>query len=337
MKKIFVFLLSIFLCFVAKAQETSYVDEEEVRPVVTQQNYLYCGSNDDPIRVVSFMNYPPFGWKETQMSQENDVIISKYYGVGMELFKRFAKEKNLRFVFVNALNFKEAKYALATGYFDVLVTDFYDPKAYRNIANFHPGYISNPIVIVTLKSNLEQPKKLSDLIGKTGYVRKEENFYDLFKSSIPEGVKIKQISGPKKAFYDLLKKKIDFILMSKYAYETEARRFKISDYMTYSDPIFSPYVFMSYAKNNLCAHFIKDALEKSLKEYTTEEKYIQSTLVRQLDIWEKKFKDQPSLLFETGDPEEETEEKTDDLKAWLEAQQQKKEDKSSQKKSSVGM
>ena len=328
MKKI-ICLILIFCAFCAHADIFSYSDTEQERTPVQAQRYLYCGSDENPIRVASFMNYPPFGWKETQYVQDMIEVktFHRYYGTGMELFKRFAKENNVRFVFVNALNFKEAKYALANGYFDVLVSDFSDPNTYKNLANFQPGYLSNPIVIVSLKANPEQPKTVQDMVGKKGYDRREEIFYDLFKTAIPKGVEITQVSGPKKAFYDLLKKKTDFILMSRYAFETESRRFKLNDYLTYSEPVFSPYIFMSYATNNQCAHFIKGALEKSLKNYASDETYMKSVLASQLNVWEKKFENQPSLLFETGDPEEETEEKSEDLNAWLEAQKNKKETK----------
>ena len=343
MKRIFIFLLFLMFCFcdvradifssvptssgsALPSSKSSYNDEVVERVSRKGGLNLVCGSPEEPIRVVGFMNYPPFGWKETSyVKNVKEVVeVAQYFGVGMEIFKDFTKKHNLHFSFVNMLNYKEAKYALSLGHFDVMVTDFFDPNGYKNVGYFYPGYVANPIVIVTLKSNAKKFQNLDDLVGKTGYVRKEENFYEIFKSFIPSGVNIKQISGPKRAFYDLLKKKVDFILMSRYAFEVEARRFKVLDTFVYSKPVFSPYVFMSYSKNSRCAYFIKNLLEKNLKKYESNDNLTKSVLVKYLDIWQKKFENERSLLFETGIPEEEVEQETENLDAWL--QQQRKEE-----------
>lgn len=304
MKKIIWCLFVLMFCHHTMA--AVYLDEVQERTVAQQERVLLCGSYEAPIRVVAFMNYPPFGWKETEYIKDvfSDKVINTYYGMGVELFRQFAKEHRLSFMFSNALNYQEAKHALAMGAYDILLTDYYD-DTYKDVSYFRPGYVANPIVIVTLKSNAHQPKTLQDLAGKKGYVRKEEVFYNLYRASVPKNVEIIEISGAKRAFYGLLKKKVDFILMSKYAYETEIRRFKIEDYVTSSDqPVFSPYIFMSYNRNNPCALFIKDALEKSLQKYTSDSQFMKAQVVKQLDAWHRKFLDEKSLLFETGEPQE---------------------------------
>ena len=319
-------MLATLLCLMMIGQagaQIFYNDQVEERPIAPPQRYLYCGTADNPIRVVSFMSYPPFGWKETQLVQDvfQDRYIHRYYGMGIDLFRQFSSDYKLAVTFTNILNYQEARYALAQGYFDVLVTDYYDGETYKNIGFFHPGYVVNPIVIVSLKENTDKMEDLKDLIGKKGYIRKEEGFYDLYRKSIPDGVTITHMTGAKKAFFDLIQKKIDFILMSRYAYETEIRRFKIEDYVKHSaQPVFSPYIFMSYAKNNQCALFIKNALERSLKESTADSNNIKALIVKQLNTWQSKFSKEKSLMFEAA-IEEEKEEKAGDIDKWLKEQQ----------------
>ena len=339
MKKIVFFLLIFIFGFnLTKADIFSGggLENDSIFEKATRKGErdLLCGSTEQPIKIVSFINYPPFGWKDSKIVKNamNDIEVSQYYGIGVELFKKFAKDYDLHFSFTNMLNYKEAEYALSLGYFDVMVADLFNPSGYQNVGYYHPGYISNPIVIVSLKSNPQQPESLKDLVGKTGYVRKEEIFYDIFQHSIPKGINIKPIYGQKKAFYDLLKKKVDFVLMSRYAFETEARRFKVLDFLTYSKPVFSPYIFMSYSKNSSCSSFIKNWLEESLKKYQSDEVFIKSVLSSQLGVWEKKFEKERSLMFETGELDEDVEQKTENLDAWLEEQRKKEEEKEAKEK-----
>ncbi len=328
MKKL---LFVLMICFTASgsfAQQAGYVEETITRPTVQKERKLLCGTQDKPVRIAGFMNYPPFGWKE-MIKDENGEDAPVYLGIGMELFQRFAKEYDLKYRYTNLLNYNEAIYAMRIGYFDLLVTDFYNSDPYSQVQYIYPGYILNPIVIVSLKPTSDTqtvPQTLDDLKGKTGYARYEENIYRLFHNQIPSDITIKQVTGAKRAFYGLLKKEVDFLLMSQYAFETEVRRFKIADYVTYSSkPVFTPYVFMSYMPNNQCARFIKKALENKVKEYAADEQGIRSVLSRQLITWENKFASEPSLMFETGVPAEEVEEKAADIDAWLKEQQTKQE------------
>ena len=141
------------------AQSSGYQEETVQRLAPKKQRFLVCGSVENPIRVAGYMNYPPFGWKETRQMQgrggllEKEKTITDYFGIGAQLFDKFAKEKNLTYTFINMANFDEAKYALSKGYVDILLGDYYDGNNYSKINYFYPGYIVNPIVIVIRKND----------------------------------------------------------------------------------------------------------------------------------------------------------------------------------------
>ncbi len=325
MKKIFLLFCFIFsLCFALNANAIIYEDQTIQRAEQKAERYLYCGSSERPILVAGYMNYPPFGWKEyfwIKDAFDGDVKLVNYKGIGIEIFKRFAQKNKLNYRFVDLLNHDEARYALTKGYFDVLVGNYYDANTYSVMNYFYPAYISNPIIIVTLKTAEGEtaPETLQDLQGKKGFIRSEENLFELIMPQVPNNIQIKKVNGASRAYQALLRKEIDFLITSKYAHETEVRRFKIKDFVSASNTsLMSPFIFMSYANGNQCAAFIKDALEKELKEVANDENALRSILSGQLLLWENKFINQKSLMYETETLSEDQIESTKNLDAWLE-------------------
>lgn len=318
------------------AQSSGYQEETVQRLAPKKQRLLVCGSVENPIRVAGYMNYPPFGWKETRQMQgrggllEKEKTITDYFGIGAQLFDKFAKENKLFYIYVNMLNFDEAKYALTKGYFDVLLNNYFEGNSYSNMGYFYPAYIANPIIIVVRKTETAEPipQTLEELKGKKGVVRAEENLFDMLYSQLPSDVSLEKVNGARRAFQALLRKEVDFLITSQLAYETEVRRFKIRDFLNASTtPIMSPFVFFSYAQGNPCANFIKNAFEKKLQEYTADKDYMRSVLSSQLIAWENKFVNEKSLMYDIDVIEEEKVEKAKDLDAWLTEQQNKADDK----------
>lgn len=331
MKKILLMTaMFIGLSISAFSQTGGYQEQSVQRLAPQQQRMLVCGSAENPIRLAGYMNYPPFGWKESYRMEghggmlEKDKIITNYFGIGVQLFDKFAKENKLYYSYVNMLNFDEAKYALTKGYFDVLLNNYFESNSYSTMAYFYPAYIANPVIIVVRKTDTAEkaPETLEELKGKKGFVRAEENLFDMIYSSLPADVSLEKVNGARRAFQALLRKEVDFLIMSQLAYETEIRRFKIKDFLTTSTtPFISPFVFFSYAKGNACAEFIKNAFEKKLQEYTADKDYMRSVLSSQLVAWENKFANEKSLMYDIDVIEEERVEKAKNLDAWLEEQQ----------------
>ena len=346
MKKLLGFIFTLIFCtysFMVHAQTSAVYEEESTStPLQEVKQRLICGDVERPIVVSGYMNYPPFGWKEkigVKSSFGEDKPIYQYHGLGMLLFDKFAKEANLKYVSANFLNYDEAKYALSRGYVDVLLGNYFEQKSYSNVDYFYPGYVSNPIVIVSLKqkNGEKMPQTWTDLSGKKGFVRSEENLLDLIQNQLPKDAQISTVNGARRAFQALLRKEVDFLLMSQLAYETEVRRFKIREFVSYEKTaLFSPTIFFSYGSGNPCAQFIKKAFEEKLKEYTSDKQLIDSLMRSQISLWERKFIKEPSLIKQIDFVFEEEKEESSDLDAWLEKQANPKsaEEKS---KSSVGI
>lgn len=327
MRKCFVLMLGLILSmsvFNAEAQ-VGYVEETIVRPQPQVERQLFCGSKDRPVRIASFVNYPPFGWREYVKEGANTNVA--YRGIGVEIFKRFAQEFDIRYSFVDALNNDEVKMGLYSGAIDLLLTDYYDTNTYNKIRTFYPGYISNPVVIVMRKPSPNEKQaprfeKFADLSGKKGYIRVEEGIAPFVYPQLPSDVNIKKITGVRRAFKDLLNKQVDFLIMSQYAFEAEKRRFKISDYVEVtSKPLVAPFIFVSYAQDNACAYYIKSAFEAKLKDYAQDEKTLKMILSSQLRDWENEFINEKSLMFDT-DVSEEDADTTSDFNAWVKQQKQ---------------
>ena len=204
------------------------------------------------------------------------------------------------------------QYALSHGYVDILLGDYYNANSYSSMKYFYPGYIANPLIIVTLKSDDENapiPETWEDLKGKKGIMRSEERIFDLLYSKIPSDVQVEKVEGAKRAFQLLLRKEADFLITSQIAYETEMRRFKVGDYFVYGKkPIMSPVIFMTYQGNNPCANSLKGKFEEYLKEATADKSLVLSILSSQIIEWENKFIKQKSLMFETENEPETNEE-----------------------------
>ncbi|MBE6449496.1 MAG: transporter substrate-binding domain-containing protein [Alphaproteobacteria bacterium] len=348
MKKISGFIFALIFSsysFMVCAQVSATYEEENVSsPIQAVKPRLICGDDERPIVVSGYMNYPPFGWKEkigVQSSFGEDKSIYQYYGLGMLLFDKFAKESNLKYATANFLNYDEAKYALSRGYVDVLLGNYFEQKSYSNVNYFYPGYITNPIVIVSLKpkDGEKGPQSWDDLKGKKGFVRAEENLLDLIQTQLPKETQISTVNGARRAFQALLRKEVDFLLMSQLAYETEVRRFKIKEFVSYEKAaLFSPTIFFSYASGSPCAQFIKNAFEAKLKEYTSDKQLIDSLMRSQIALWERKFIKEPSLIKQIDMViEEEKEEETSDLDAWLAQQAKAKEGSREKSQTSVGI
>ena len=133
----------------------------------------------------------------------------------------------------------------------------------------------------------------------------EENIFDLLSPQIPQDVTIEKVEGAKRAYQLLLNKQADFLITSLFAYETEMRRFKVSEFLTHSKtPLMSPVIFMTYADGNPCAAFIVEKLQEKLREYTSDETLMRTLLSEQVIAWENKFADQKSLMFEVDEEPE---------------------------------
>ena len=302
---LYLFPAQVFSQEQKQAKTEVYYDEEQVNikkektdnTVSTQ----ICGGKGRPIRIAGFTNYPPFGWVEQFLyGNFGKETYPVNYGIGVEMFKKIADEKNLDYTDVAFPTYQDAKNALEEGKVDVLLATYYESNPYSVMEVFYPAYISNPFVVISLKGKLPPVKDLKELAGKKGIIRWEENLLPLIQPTLPAGVQLETVSGARNAFKKLVNKEADYLLTSRYAAEAEMRRFKVTDFMDISDVIRNPSFFLGFTTNNGCAAYHKEYFEKRLKELTADKDYIRSLLSKQIVYWEQKFRKEPSIMLSEG-------------------------------------
>ena len=154
---------------------------------------------------------------------------------------------------------------------------------------------------MTLKGNLKNVKTFEDLKGKKGVVRWEEMILPLIRPTLPKGMKIEMVSGARNAFRKLIKREVDFILMSDYALEAESRRFKLGDFVEKSSFVVrSPNIFFNFTKRRGCAARMQKVFEREIRALTQNKAELRRLLSAQITYWENKFKKEPSILLAEG-------------------------------------
>ena len=303
MRKVFLFLTLLLISPHVLAQSSGRYYEQEVerKQVVRKADPRLCGGSENPLTVAGFVNYPPFGWVESRVGM-GGMEIQQNFGLGMAVFDKIAKKYNISYVHRPFLNYKEAQKALQDGRVDVLLETYYDSPTTGSVGQFfYPAYINNPFVVVTLKGNLKNIKSFEDLKGKKGVVRWEEMIMPLIRPTLPKDIKIEMVSGARNAFRKLIKRDVDFILMSDYALETESRRFKIKDFIEKSSFVVrSPNIFFNFTKRRGCAARMQKAFEREIRALVEDKAELRRLLSAQITYWENKFKDEPSMLLAEG-------------------------------------
>lgn len=289
----------------AVAQTTTngriYEEEVERKQVVKKVDARLCGGSENPLTIAGFVNYPPFGWVEARQGM-GGMEIRENFGLGFVIFDRIAKKYNINYVHKPFLNYKQAQKALEVGAVDVLLEAYYDTPVTGSVGQFfYPAYISNPFVVVTLKGKLKNVKNFEDLKGRKGVARWEEMILPLVQPTLPKEIEIEMVSGARNAFRKLIKKEVDFILMSEYAYETEIRRFKVQDFVEKSSfRVRTPNIFFNFTKRRGCARRMEKAFEREIKALLEDKAELRRLLAEQISYWEDKFKDEPSILLQKG-------------------------------------
>ncbi len=331
MKRFWIALLMILMTLTVaqaapkrKRQDTpktsvSYIEEEksDSSKKGKKENFSVCGAGFNPIRISGFVNYPPFGWVEAQVNRKGVQTAFVNAGAGYAMFEKIANERGLEIENNGFDSYAEAQKAVRRGRSDILLGTYYDSDPYASLDIVFPAYISNPFVMVSLKGTLPEVKDFAELAGKKGVVRKEEMIWPLLQPTFPKDVPMTEVSGARNAFKMLIKKEADFMITSLYAAEAEMRRFKIVEAMDVSPTVFrNPNIFMAFSTVGPCAGLHKAYFEKRMKELTADKDFVRGLITQYIIAWDKKFKDEPSLLTEEGlklDDETEVEVSSEDI------------------------
>ena len=160
----------------ARTSNVSYVEEEKANTSskTEKENFSLCGAGFHPVRVAGFVNYPPFGWVETQKNRLGAVVSIKNEGLAYALFEKIAQERGLEVKNNGYMTYTEGQKAVRRGQSDVLLATYYDNDPYATLDIVFPAYLSNPFVIVSLKGTLPEVKILPNWPVKKGLCAKRK-------------------------------------------------------------------------------------------------------------------------------------------------------------------
>lgn len=306
--KIKIYLSAVLMAFLmlavpARAQVAQSVikyAEEDIIPQrsIKTQKIILC-QNQHPMRVAGFVTNPPFGWMD--IVPGSGINPDRYYndGFAYQLFLKLAKDLNVEVEGIGFKSYYEALNALKQGRIDVLLGSYYDKRTLgAGTSVLFPGYFSNPVIVVFVKGRERDVKSLEDLKGLKGVIRQEEMLYSLLFRTIPDLVKIEQVTGARKAYTMLLNGQADFMITSLYAAESEMRRFKIADKVVLTQtPLIQPELFFVFGANSKCLP-LKKMFSDQLKKEKEIPGAINNLLFQQIDKWIERFRYAPPLTDE---------------------------------------
>ncbi len=105
-----------------------------------------------------------------------------------------------------------------------------------------------------------------------------------------------QIAGSREAYSQLMLGKIDYLITSLYAAESEIRRFKITDKVSLTRvPLMEPELFFVFSSVSEC-RLLKPQIEAQLRQEKTDTSSISNLLFEQIDKWADRFRyDEPLI------------------------------------------
>lgn len=273
-----------------------YVEQEvQKKTEKRQKRSVECGYTK-PMKVAGFVTNPPFGWVDVIPGDRTRPDMYFNDGFAYQLFYNMATQLGLKVENKGFTSYHAALTALKKGEIDVLVGSYYDKRTLGvGTSILFPSYIKNPIVVMFMMGKEKDVKSLEDLKGLKGGVRQEEMIYSLLYDSLPEGVQMEQIAGSKEAYSRLMLGKIDYLITSLYAAESEIRRFKITDKVVLTRvPLMEPELFFVFSSNSSC-RLLKPTFEEQLRKEKDNGGSIGNLLFEHVDKWADRFRYEESL------------------------------------------
>lgn len=268
-----------------------YVEQEVQKKTEKRQKRSGACGYTKPMKVAGFVTNPPFGWVDVIPGDRTRPDMYFNDGFAYQLFYNMATQLGLKVENKGFTSYHAALTALKKGEIDVLVGSYYDKRTLGvGTSILFPSYIKNPIVVMFMMGKEKDVKSLEDLKGLKGGVRQEEMIYSLLYDSLPEGVQMEQIAGSKEAYSRLMLGKIDYLITSLYAAESEIRRFKITDKVVLTRvPLMEPELFFVFSSNSPC-RLLKPTFEEQLRKEKDNGGSIGNLLFEHVDKWADRFR-----------------------------------------------
>ena len=246
-----------------------------------------------PIRVATTSNNRPFGWAEWIQADGKQILISK--GFGMDMFEEIAKKLKLKYQIVGYAKDQDAITDLRKGALDLLI-GIYTPYSTtgKNTEPVYPAMFSNVFTVHYLKDKAFEVTGDASLNNKKGMMRRTENIYPMYAARITPAMSI-SLETTESSFQKLLSGEADYLIGSPYSIETELRRYKLQDDITYSpEKLMNAAMFMVLTRATDC-YKLNSLLGKEIKEYNADASHANRVLMNVIDTWGERFRNSPGL------------------------------------------
>lgn len=294
--------LKIFLCVVLIGFSTltfaasMVVEEEREEAVVPDMKSKGCGYSR-PLRVAGMIGNPPFGWVERHDERSTKDLES--YGLGRTILDKLQRKLGISYVSTGFPSYNRTISALKRGDIDLLLAAYYRPQDLgRGTTILTPGYFRNVFTAYFKKGKEIPVTSLTDLEGWRGIIRREENVYPLIYQKLPRGINLTQVSTAKRAFEMLMNDEADYLISSPYTAEAELRRYKLNnDIVPASQVLLDSNLFFVFTTNSDCWK-LKEKFSEALQEEEFSTPQIEEMVLKLIDEWGEKFRNEPGLIEE---------------------------------------
>lgn len=278
MKKTSLFILFFFLstpCFAQKNIEEYYLPD--------MRYTKRCPANKYFARMIGFPDNPPFSWNHAILGDGGRPIFIMQ-GLGFDLANTVIDRIGTIPRSTHVLyQYDLSRSLISKNEVDLLTTTYYHKDDLKNIYYVYPAYISNPIVVMTLKKNPAE-KDINKFIGKKGAISDSEELFETL-TGIYINLTLQRAKDYKSALLMLHNGDVDYLLTGLYTAEAQTRRFRVDDQIVLSEPFTHVKVFMVLSEQSCLAEF-KDAFRESFTKWTDgEDKTIRNALFRNIDLY----------------------------------------------------
>ena len=298
MKKV---LLTIFIISAIITSETAgaiYINKEDN---LRQETEIYLSG---------FNQYPPFGWFEVPLKDENNKRFNTLFMPMLDWLKENGKFKIKSRL--NYTDFDELNDSVREGEVDFVIGAYYGAKQYKGLQMVYPAIIYNPISVFMIPTRKAEVKSFDDLKKLKGTRIAGERFTDYVEDNMGQ-LNITPSNTPFEAFEKLFTKQADYIIGSYYNIMLEAIKLGLKQQIAASKQvIWNVPVFIGISKTSEK----REVLSRYLTKYLSSEKNL-ATIKNNLKEIIEKFERQydgtvPPSFNQTNSPSDnDTSEKTD--------------------------
>lgn len=225
-------------------------------------------SSSSRIRVTTYPDYFPFGYKKTNNADSNDLVGSVFRDVITELTQQDDGPFLSYFYFDT---FQDAIVSMKTGNVHAFLGAFYATTSFDDFDFVFPAVLNNPVHLMMLPEKINEVKTVEDLKNLKGVYVKTEMF-STYMLNVFEGLSLTPVENTDEAYKQLLVGDIDFILGSFYYQYVKVLETGLKGYISFSSrPLWTMPMFFALSKRienrkSINEFFRRIILQKTFKE-----------------------------------------------------------------------